>query len=115
MRRPIVDFWNKPCAAAPWLSYRYRGTFGWVMIGAMTDEEALREAKRSVDAPPRIEHLERWNGSAYVPANDGLYNSMLLAGLVTAYRETVARCGPSSMQARLWRKVIRDYLSTGIL
>lgn len=60
---------EKPCAAAPWHSYRYRGRYGWVMIGAMDHAEALREAARSISYhEPTIDRLQVWNGWAYESA-----------------------------------------------
>lgn len=51
-------------------SYRYRGRYGWIMIGATDDKDALNEAGRSLtwDAPV-MSNLERWNGDYYVPIN----------------------------------------------
>lgn len=58
---------DRPLACAPWLSYRYAGDYGWIMIGAMDDAEALREAARSLShGVPVMEKLQRWNGSRYV-------------------------------------------------
>jgi len=62
------DFWNCPCAAAGLTSYRYRGSFGWIMIGARDDKDALHEARRSTSTVVDAANLERWNGSKYVPA-----------------------------------------------
>lgn len=56
---------NRPMAAAPYHSYRYRGRYGWIMIGAMDDDEALREAQRSTDTPVTRENLQRWSEYAY--------------------------------------------------
>ena len=44
----MTDFWNRPCATKGLTSYRYRSTFGWVMIGATDDTDALNEANRSI-------------------------------------------------------------------
>lgn len=61
-----------PCASAPWHSYRYRGNYGWVMIGALSHAEALSEAARSVRwHTPTLDRLEVWNVTAYEPANEG--------------------------------------------
>ena len=56
---------DKPLAAHPWRSYRYKGLFGWVMIGASDDQDALNEAKRSVSGTPTMDRLQRWNGTVY--------------------------------------------------
>lgn len=61
----MEDFWNRPCAAKPWISYRLRGPYGWIMIGAMDHAEAMREAARSTPSPRR-EALEMWNGAEYI-------------------------------------------------
>ena len=59
------DYWNRPCAAKGLLSYRYKGSFGWIMIGARDDKDALREARRSTAAVVSVDRLERWNGERY--------------------------------------------------
>lgn len=59
-------FHDKPCAAPGLTSYRYRGAFGWVMIGARNDADALSEARRSVDSAT-ADRLEIWDGARYVP------------------------------------------------
>lgn len=66
---PLPPVHERPCAAHGLTSYRLRGPYGWVMIGATDHDDAMREAARSTDAPRR-EALEVWNGSAYVPAVD---------------------------------------------
>lgn len=60
---------DKPLAAKGLVSYRYKSRFGWVMIGAKDDVDALNEAKRSVERPCVVstENLQVWDGSAYVP------------------------------------------------
>ena len=55
---------NKPCAAANLNSYRYRGQYGWIMIGAHDVLDALREAARSTDHVT-INRLEEWKGDKY--------------------------------------------------
>ena len=52
--------WSKPLAAKGLTSYRYKGPFGWFMIGAKDIEDALREAARSTDAK-----IERANLQIY--------------------------------------------------
>jgi hypothetical protein len=52
--------------AAPGLiSYRYKGRYGWIMIGAKDDAGALREARRST-SPVDYSGLERWCATRYV-------------------------------------------------
>ena len=61
------DFWNRPCAVKGLTSYRYRNTFGWVMIGATDDANALNEANRSIKPDiADISKLQVWNGQSYV-------------------------------------------------
>ena len=68
-RFPSSDdsFVNRPCAAAGLTSYRCRGRYGWIMIGARDHEDAMVQARRSSDAVQRS-GLEVWNGSVYVPS-----------------------------------------------
>lgn len=56
-------------ADKPYTSYRYRGRYGWIMIGAMDDDEALREAQRSTDEPVTKENLQKWSDYAYFPVD----------------------------------------------
>lgn len=61
------NFWDRPCADAGLVSYRYKGRFGWIMIGAHDDADALREAARSLEKCNKAtaDNLQRWNGAAY--------------------------------------------------
>lgn len=61
-----MSYHTRPCAAAGLESYRCRGRFGWIMIGAVSDENALSEARRSWSGA-EMNHIERWNGDRYVP------------------------------------------------
>jgi hypothetical protein len=38
---------DKPLAANGFSSYRYKGRYGWIMIGATSISDALNEAQRS--------------------------------------------------------------------
>lgn len=58
------DFHNLPLASPNLTSYRAMGRYGWIMIGAKDDDDAMREARRSTNT---IRSLERWDGGAYVP------------------------------------------------
>ena len=60
------EFWNRPCAASPLISYRYRGQYGWIMIGAHDDEDAIREAQRSVYPGVAVDgdKLEVWSSES---------------------------------------------------
>jgi hypothetical protein len=57
--------YDKPMAAEGLISYRYRGRYGWIMIGANTDTEALSQAQLSTDDKVTPDRLERWNGYHY--------------------------------------------------
>lgn len=58
----MAHFTEKPCAAAGLTSYRYRGRYGWIMIGAKNQHDALREALRSVSQESvSAENLEVWD------------------------------------------------------
>lgn len=59
---------DRPMAAPGLTSYRYRGAYGWIMIGATDHEHALREAQRSTATPTVLEKLQIWSGDAYQPA-----------------------------------------------
>ena len=61
---------DKPLAAHGLVSYRYRGSLGWIMIGALNNNDALIQANRSLtlsrDKPATIDKLEIWDGNQYV-------------------------------------------------
>jgi trehalose-6-phosphatase len=61
-------FKDKPLAAHGLISYRCKTAYGWCMIGAKDDDDALNEAKRSStrDVPTK-EDLQIWDGKEYVP------------------------------------------------
>jgi hypothetical protein len=56
---------NRPLAAAGLISYRYHGRYGWIMIGATDDADALRQAARSTDDAIELARLEVWSGGVY--------------------------------------------------
>lgn len=60
---------DKPMALPGRISYRYRGRYGWIMIGALDDADALREAARSTDNVT-WDRLEWWD------ANAGVYRAV---------------------------------------
>lgn len=59
---------DKACAVFPLLSYRYNGPYGFIMIGAKDDTDALNEAKRSLSNPTilNMSNLQKWNGKEYI-------------------------------------------------
>lgn len=62
---------DKPLASPGLTSYRYRGRYGFIMIGARSHSEALSEALRSLSdtrQAPTLDNLQVWNGAAYVGA-----------------------------------------------
>jgi len=69
VRFPLVQ--AAPCdtdhACEPYTSYRLRSPYGWILIGAMDADDAMRQAARSTRNPDRAA-LEVWNGSRYIPA-----------------------------------------------
>lgn len=58
---------DRPCAARGLISYRYRGVWGWIMIGAHDHADAEREAARSTSYPIERSRLQVWDGAQYVP------------------------------------------------
>ena len=61
----VTAYWDKPCAMRGLVSYRYAGRYGWIMIGAVDDADALSEAGRSHSDPIDPAKLQRWNGEQY--------------------------------------------------
>lgn len=61
--RKIVSFSERPLAAPGLKSYRARGPFGWIMIGATDHADARKQAYRSTDT---VHELQEWNGQEYV-------------------------------------------------
>lgn len=61
---------DKPVAAPGLTSYRYKGRYGWVMIGARDQADAINEVSRSIDDIPDPANLQVWNGTEYVPVQE---------------------------------------------
>lgn len=59
---------DKPLAIGSLTSYRYKGRYGWIMIGARDNDDALREAARSTNDPIDPTMLEVWKGDEYTNA-----------------------------------------------
>lgn len=70
-----LDVTSRPLAAAGLKSYRSKCPFGWVMIGAKDDADALIQARRS-HAKTELKDLQRWDGSGYVPLQAGKDRAM---------------------------------------
>lgn len=87
---PVAD---KPTAAPGLTSYRYNnGDKGHVMIGAKDQDDAMREAMRSVTGGSvTVGNLEVWNGDKYVPVDQNeQVKKKLLAREKTKEVETAA-------------------------
>lgn len=65
----MMQICDKPLAAAGLTSYRYEGRYGWIMIGATCDADALREAARSTRDAIEVSKLQLWDGAQYVPVS----------------------------------------------
>lgn len=77
----MTDFHDQPCAAPGLDSYRYRGRYGWIMIGAINDEDALHEAGRSHAGGLTFANLERWDGARYVPVREANAGARVFANI----------------------------------
>lgn len=83
---------DRPLAARGLTSYRLRGRYGYIMIGARDHEDAMREAARSTPNPDR-KALEIWNGDRYVKAfgaGSGSHAVRADTGASTAFEEAKA-------------------------
>lgn len=61
----MLNLCDKPMAVPGLISYRYRGRYGWIMIGAKDDSQALKEAQRSTSDKVIIDNLQIWKESQY--------------------------------------------------
>lgn len=61
----MLDTHNKPMAIKGLTSYRYKGRYGFIMIGATDNADALKEAQRSTNDKVSIDKLDVWNGLQY--------------------------------------------------
>jgi hypothetical protein len=61
----MLNLCDKPMASKGLISYRYRGRYGWIMIGAKDDNDALREAQRSTSDKVTTDNLQIWKGNQY--------------------------------------------------
>jgi hypothetical protein len=69
---------DRPLAIKGLTSYRAKGRYGYIMIGARDDADAAREAKRSSDA---WRDLEVWDGAKYVPVVDSVAGKDISKGV----------------------------------
>lgn len=60
---------DKPLATKGLTSYRYRGRYGWIMIGALNAADAVREAQRSTHDDIDLNNLEIWEDGSYKKVN----------------------------------------------
>lgn len=60
------DVTKNPLAQSPLISYRCKSLYGWIMIGAKDEEDAMSEALRSSELAKR-EDLQKWDGTKYQP------------------------------------------------
>lgn len=63
-----TDAHERPLAIKGLTSYRYRGVWGWVMIGARDVRQALSEASRTDPRYTDMSKLQVWDGQKYVAA-----------------------------------------------
>lgn len=61
----MADIHNLPLAANGLTSYRYAGRYGWIMIGAVSVDEALHQAQISTVDTVTIDRLEIWHVDHY--------------------------------------------------
>lgn len=104
--RTLTQPTERPLACAPYTSYRFKGPFGWIMIGAMDDEEAMREAQRSTDNP-RWEDLQRWDGTQYMPCSQ----VPVRLNLMTIIGRRFERCPVSKTQFELMENRVGQRLA----
>lgn len=64
-----LNITSKPLAMEGLLSYRCKGVFGWIMIGAKDHDDAMIQARRS-SAQAQRESLQIWDGRAYVTCSN---------------------------------------------
>ena len=60
-----MNLCDKPMAMQGLISYRYRGRYGWIMIGAKDDNDALREAQRTTNEKITMDNLQIWKDKQY--------------------------------------------------
>jgi hypothetical protein len=85
-------FYEKALAIKGLISYRYKGRYGWIMIGAHNHADALREAKRSTDESIIIENLQVWDEakSCYIGASENANSVPFYVDPVHSKEKTLA-------------------------
>lgn len=63
----MIPVHDRACAALGFKSYRCRSPYGWIMIGATDDDDALREARRSHAGAKRTSLQRYVDGKGYQP------------------------------------------------
>lgn len=73
----MTHYSDLPCAAKGFVSYRYKGPYGWIMIGAKNIQDALNEANISLsNGKATMENLQIWNDEikmyedAFIPISE---------------------------------------------
>lgn len=61
----MLNIHDKPLAAPGLTSYRYAGRYGWIMVGASSIDDALRQAQQSTVDTVTLDRLEVWQGQQY--------------------------------------------------
>lgn len=62
-----VRICDNPIAPKGFISYRYNRGHGYIMISAISPEDALSQVKWMIKKEPMIENLEVWSGNRYMP------------------------------------------------
>jgi hypothetical protein len=93
-----VSTTDKPLAAPGLTSYRYKSRYGWIMIGATDEYDALREAGRSTEAALTRDDLQVWDGSAYVPLLPDPYRPKPTPDQLAAADEILAGRDPITLE-----------------
>jgi hypothetical protein len=68
----MQPFHNRPVAAQGLKSYRYKGRYGWIMIGAKDHADALVQAQCSTDDTVTPDRLQYWTGVQYQAIDQAL-------------------------------------------
>lgn len=99
-----IDPTTQPLAIAGLNSYRYKGRYGYMMIGANGEDEALREAERGMSSglQASLETLEKWVDGRYVPVKINMLDKFEQAQIESA-TVSVGLTAESARDVRLSR------------